>query len=237
LKIREGIVPSRFAVLSKFGVKFVEVAGAGLASALCACCLGQIGQQPVPPIVQVLPASEDAIRMARDDHALLAALARKDADAAAKPEHAAPALAAASAPAPKPAKPAQSAQARRNQKAEQPPGEPRPRSTEPLPIQPPIAAANSAPRPVTQGSPAQGSPAQGSSVQASSVQASSARASPTLLGRDGFTASAPNPHEEERPLLARLEEIPSWFMPDNDRIFGDVPRPPMPVGEFFHSPM
>jgi hypothetical protein len=213
LKIGEGIVPSTFAVLSRFGVKFVEVAGAGLASALCAYCLGQIGQQPVSrqsPIVQVLPASEDAIRMARDDHALLAALARKDADAATKPEHAAPAPAATSAT--KPARPAPAALARRNQKAEQAPGEFRPRSTEPPPIQPPVAAANPAPK-------------------------ATAQASPTLLGRDAFVASAPNSREEERPLLARLQEIPSWFMPDNDRIFGDVPRPPMPVGEFFHSPM
>ena len=73
----------RFAFLSRFGVKFVEVAGAGFASAACAYFLGLIGQQPpVPPpaIVQVVP-SEDAMRMARDDHALLAALVRKETEA------------------------------------------------------------------------------------------------------------------------------------------------------------
>jgi hypothetical protein len=212
LKSGRGIVPSRFAVLSRFGVKFVEVAGAGLASALCAYCLGQIGQQPVPapPIVQVLPPSSDAIRLARDDRALLAVLARRGVDTATKAEQA-PAPVAAG---PKPAKPAPTVQTRRNQKTEQPaPGEPQPRSSEPLPIQPPIAASNSAPKPA--------------------VQATAA-----LLGRDGFATSGPSGHEEEeRPLFARLKQIPSWFLPDNDRIFGIVPRPPLPVGEFFHSAM
>ena len=76
-------MPGRFAFLSRFGVKFVEVAGAGLASAACAYCLGLVGQQPPAPppaIVQVMP-SEDAMRMARDDHALLAALVRKETEA------------------------------------------------------------------------------------------------------------------------------------------------------------
>jgi hypothetical protein len=214
LKIGRGIVPSRFAVLSRFGVKFVEVAGAGLASALCAYCLGQIGQQPAapPPIVQVLPPGSDAIRLARDDRAVLAALARRDVDTATKPEQAAsaPVVAAGS----KPANPTPTVQMRRNQRTEQQaPGKPQPRAREPLPIQPPSAASNSAPKPAVQ-------------------------ATPALLGRDGFATPGPSGHEEEeRPLFARLKQIPSWFLPDNDRIFGIVPRPPLPVGEFFHSAM
>jgi hypothetical protein len=51
----------------------------------------------------------------------------------------------------------------------------------------------------------------------------------------GFAVSAPNSGEEDRPLLARLKQIPSWFLPDNDRIFGVVPRPPKAVGEFLRS--
>jgi hypothetical protein len=203
-------VSGRFAFLSRFGVKFVEVAGAGLASAACAYFLGLVGQQPPAPpaIVQVVP-SEDAMRMARDDHALLAALVRKetegrkdtenrkDTESQAKPEAAA---------APKPAKPPQTAQARRSQKPEQA------AASEPLPIQPPLAAANAAPKPAAQ--------------------------SPMpLLGRDGFATAAPSAGEEERPVLARLRQIPSWFAPENERLFGNVPRPPMPVGEFLPSAM
>jgi hypothetical protein len=221
-------VPGRFSFLSRFGVKFVEVAGAGLASAACAYFLGQIGQQPPAPppaIVQVMP-SEDAMRMARDDHALLAALVRKetesrkdsesrkntesgkDTESQAKPEASAPGVAA-----PKPAKPLQAAQARRSQKPEQAAAsEPQLRASEPLAIQPPLAAANAAPKPAVQ--------------------------SPMpLLGRDGFATTAPSAGEEERPLLARLRQIPSWFLPENERVFGNVPRPPMPVGEFLPSAM
>jgi len=211
-------VQLRFAFLSRFGVKFVEVAGAGLASAACAYCLGLVGQQPLAPppaIVQVMP-SEDALRMARDDHALLAALvrketeSRKDGDSQAKPEASAPAAAAV---APKPAKPPQAAQVRRSQKPEQAAAsEPQLRASEPLAIQPPLAAANAAPKPAVQ--------------------------SPMpLLGRDGFATTAPSAGEEERPLLARLRQIPSWFLPENERVFGNVPRPPMPVGEFLPSAM
>lgn len=207
----------RFAFLSRFGVKFVEVAGAGFASAACAYFLGLIGQQPPAPppaIVQVVP-SEDAMRMARDDHALLAALvrketegrkdaegrkdieSRKDSESQAKLEAAA---------APKPVKPPQAAQARRSQKPEQA------AASEPLAIQPPLAAANAAPKPAIQ--------------------------SPMpLLGRDGFATTAPSAGEDERPLLARLRQIPSWFAPENERVFGNVPRPPMPVGEFLPSAM
>lgn len=207
----------RLAFLSRFGVKFVEVAGAGLASAACAYFLGLVGQQspaPPPAIVQVMP-SEDAMRMARDDHALLAALvrketearkeaegrkdieSRKDTESQAKPEAAA---------APKPPKSPQTAQARRSQKPEQA------AASEPLAIQPPLAAANAAPKPAVQ--------------------------SPMpLLGHDGFATTTPSAGEEERPLLARLRQIPSWFAPENERVFGNVPRPPMPVGEFLPSAM
>jgi hypothetical protein len=220
-------VPGRFAFLSKFGVKFVEVAGAGLASAACAYFLGLVGQPPPPAappaIVQVMP-SEDALRMARDDHALLAALvrketesrkdaegrkdveSRKDSESQAKPEAAA---------APKPAKPPQAAQARRSQKPEQTAAsEPQLRASEPLAIQPPLAAANATPKPAAQ------------------------TQSPTaLLGRDGFATAAPTGDEEERPLFARLRQIPSLFLPENERVFGNIPRPPMPVGEFLPSAM
>jgi hypothetical protein len=211
---RRGIVPFRFAVLSRFGVKFVEVAGAGLASAACAYCLGQIGEtrpSPPAPVVQIVPASEEALRMARDDHALLTALVRKEAEGQKKPEAAAAAEPVVVAP-PKPAKPSQAAPARRNPKPEQSASiEPQPRAAEPVPIQP-LAASNSAPKPVRQS-------AEG------------------LFERDGFATSAPNGGDEEGPLLARLRQIPSWFQPDNDRVFGEVPRPPMPVGEFFRGPM
>jgi hypothetical protein len=211
----EGIVRIRFTFLSKFAVKFVEVAGAGLASAACAYVFGQIErpQPPAAPVVQIAPVSERA-RMARDDRPLLGETARKETDsqpesAASQPESAAATPTTVSTP--KLAKLTQPASPRRNQKSEQVPlVETKARSGEPLAISPSSAASNAAPK------------ASGQSVRAPA-------------GYEGSAAS--NGGEEDGPLLARLRQIPSWFLPENDRIFGELPRPPMPVGEFLQSSM
>ena len=195
--------------LSRFAVKFVEVAGAGIASAACAYIFGQIErpQPPSAPVVQIAPASVERARMTQNDHPLLGETARTETEN--KPENVAATPTAVSAP--KLAQPAQAALPRRNQKAEQGPlAEAKARSGEPLAISPSRIASNSAPK------------AAGQSVQAP-------------VGYGGAVAS--NSGEEERPLLARLRQIPSWFLPENDRIFGELPRPPMPVGEFLQSSM
>jgi hypothetical protein len=205
----EGIVGTRFTFLSRFAVKFVEVAGAGLASAACAYVFGQIErpQPPATPVVQVAPAIAERAPMARDDRPLLGETARKETDS--QPESAAATPTTVSAP--KLAKLTQPASPRRNQKSEQVPlAETKARSGEPLAISPSSVAANAAPK------------ASGQSVRAPAGYAGSA---------------ASNSGEEDRPLLARLKQIPSWFLPENDRIFGELPRPPMPVGEFLQSSM
>ena len=204
----------RFTFLSRFAVKFVEVAGAGLASAACAYVFGQIErpQPPAAPVVQVAPVSAERARMARDDRPLLGETARKETDsqpesAASQPESAAATPTTVSAP--KLAKLTQPASPRRNQKPEQV-AEAKARSGEPLGISPSSAASNAVPK------------ASGQSVRAAA----------------GYEGSSPsNGGEEDGPLLARLKQIPSWFLPENDRIFGELPRPPMPVGEFLQSSM
>ena len=204
----------RFTFLSRFAVKFVEVAGAGLASAACAYVFGQIErpQPPAAPVVQVAPVSAERARMARDDRPLLGETARKETDsqpesAASQPESAAATPTTVSAP--KLAKLTQPASPRRNQKPEQV-AEAKARSGEPLAISPSSAASNAVPK------------ASGQSVRAAA----------------GYEGSSPsNGGQEDGPLLARLKQIPSWFLPENDRIFGELPRPPMPVGEFLQSSM
>jgi hypothetical protein len=210
----EGIVRTKFTFLSKFAVKFVEVAGAGLASAACAYVFGQIErpQPPASPVVQIAPVSAERARMARDDRPLLGETGRKETDsqpgsAASQPESAAATPTTVSAP--RLAKLTQPASPRRNQKPEQA-AETKARSGEPLAISPSSVASNAAPK------------APGQSVRAPA----------------GYEGSAPsNNGEEDGPLLARLKQIPSWFLPENDRIFGELPRPPMPVGEFLQSSM
>ena len=194
--------------IRKFAVKFIEVAGAGLASALCAYILGQIERAPaptpMPAVVYISPANVDTAL--REDHARPAAIARIDAET--PPEAAASAPAAAE---PKAVKPAAVAQARRNQKPEPGAGaETKARGGEPLAIQPAAVAANSALK-----------------AAAPAAQAAAGR------GEAEDWSSG----EEDRPLLARLRQIPSWFLPENDRIFGDLPRPPMPVGDSLRSAM
>ena len=195
--------------LSRFAVKFVEVAGAGIASAACAYIFGQI-ERPQPasaPVVQIAPASVERARMTQNDHPLLGETARTETENKLESVAATPTAVSA----PKLAQPAQAALPRRNQKSEQGPlAEAKARSGEPLAISPSRVASNSAPK------------AAGQSVQAP-------------VGYGGAVAS--NSGEEERPLLARLRQIPSWFLPENDRIFGELPRPPMPVGEFLQSSM
>jgi hypothetical protein len=203
----EGIVRTRFTFLSRFAVKFVEVAGAGLASAACAYVFGQIERPPSAPVVQMAPASLERAHMMQNDHPLVGETARKESDS--QPESAAATPTTVSAP--KLAKLPQAASPRRNQKSEQGPlAESKARSGEPLAISPSSVASNAAPK------------AAGQNVRAP-------------VGYEGRAAS--NSGEEEEPLLARLKQIPSWFLPENDRIFTELPRPPMPVGEFLQSSM
>lgn len=195
---------TRFTFLSRFAAKFIEVAGAGLASALCAYFLGQIERPPPASatVVQMSPVNAERTRMARDDHPRLGDSARTETDS--QPDSLAAAPTAVSVP--RLAKPAQAALPRRNQRSEQGPlAETKARSGGPLATSPSRVASNSAPQ----------------------------AAAP--VGYDGALAS--NSGEEERPLLARLKQIPFWFLPENDRIFGELPRPPMPVGEFLQSSM
>jgi hypothetical protein len=197
----EGIV--RLTYLSRFAVKFIEVVGAGLASALCAYFLGQIERSPAhaTAVVRISPATiENAAREAR-----VAVVAQNAADTRSERVSVAPAVSSAA----KPAKSASSAPARRKEKSEQgvASAEPRECTGEPLAIDAAAVSSNSAAKTTGQSIPA---PA----------------------GRDEPAAWS---SEEERPLLARF--IPSWFLPENDRIFGDLPRPPMPVGESLRSAM
>ena len=101
--------------LSRFAVKFIEVAGPGLASALCAYFLGQIERSPAPApataVVQISPATiENAAREAG-----VAVAAQNAADTQPERVSIAPAMPSA----PKPAKSASTAPARRKEKSEQ----------------------------------------------------------------------------------------------------------------------
>jgi hypothetical protein len=229
----EGIVQVRSIFLSRFFIRCIEVAGAGVVSALCAYFLSQIQlgkpaatPQPLAQAAQVSTVNQlalaagESVRVVEEVPAPRVEAApaepqpQKDeppkkpestAAAPAAPPAAAPTPAAAApAPAPKPVKPAQTAQPRREAK---------PRAAEP--VQPPVAAA---PPPVA----------------------------PPAQTADAAPAAAKSP-EDDRPLFERLKLVPSWFSAKNDKPAADkpaerpapaperpvaeVPRPPMPVGD------
>ena len=220
--------------LSRFFIRCVEVAGAGVVSALCAYFLSQIqlGKPAAAPpqvaqvstVNQVALAAGESVRVVEEVPAPRVEAAPAEAqpqeaqpqkeEPPKKPESTAAAPAAppapAAAPAPKPAKPAHAAQPRREAK---------PRAPEP--VQPPVAAAPPVAPPVQ-----------------------SANAAP-----------AASSAEDDRPLFERLKLVPSWFSAKSDkpsdkpaadkpaerpapeRPVAEVPRPPMPVGDPLRNAM
>jgi nicotinate-nucleotide--dimethylbenzimidazole phosphoribosyltransferase len=227
-------VPLRSIFLSRFFIRCVEVAGAGVVSALCAYFLSQIqlGKPAAAPpqaaqvaqVSQVALAAGESVRVVEEVPAPRVEAAPVEAkpqeaqpqkdEPPKKPESTATAPATppapAAAPAPKPAKPAQTAQPRR---------EPKPRAAEP--VQPPVAAAP----PVA----------------------------PPAQTADAAPPPAAKSSEDDRPLFERLKLVPSWFSAKSDKPAADkpaerpapaperpvaeVPRPPMPVGDALRNAM
>jgi cytoskeletal protein RodZ len=220
---------------SRFFIRCIEVAGAGVVSALCAYFLSQIqlGKPAAAPpqvaqvssVNQLALAAGESVRVVEEVPAPRVETAPADVqpqkdEAPKKPESTAavptaPAAtpAPAAAPAPKPAKPAHIAPPRRQQKPEHAPVV-EAKARAPEPVQPPVAAAPTAVAP----------PAQ------------SADAAPAAKSA-----------EDDRPLFARLKLIPPWFSSSSDKpaekpierpaAAAEVPRPPMPVGDPLRSAM
>jgi hypothetical protein len=198
----------KFTLLSRLAVKAIEVAGAGAVSALCAYLLGQFERHPAPAPVPV-PAVIQISPVTADNRAGAEPVGVTN---FARPEVDSEPQRVANAPAstaaPKVAKQVPTTPAGRNQKLEQSArAELKARTAEPLATQPGSLASNSAGKPAAQTV----RPATG-----------------------GDQPGAGNGGEEERPLVAKLT---SWFLPENDRVFGDLPRPPMPVGDFLRRAM
>ena len=63
----------RFQHLSAFGKKFLEVCGAGLASAVVACLIGQTdkAESPLAPVVYLAPADAQMMKLMHDDQSAL----------------------------------------------------------------------------------------------------------------------------------------------------------------------
>jgi hypothetical protein len=212
-----------FPRLSGFCSKILEMLGAGLASAIGAFLLSQIVSkpEPMPPeprMVQIVPADAETMRLVRSDQAALVAEIKKSepqvpADTTVMPPPA-PAAKAAAPALPKLVKSAPAVAAPREPKAEAvhpTPASYRAASVEPLPIQPATAAATLPVRPASQ---------------------------PVVQDADPHaTALAEASAGGRFRILSALRQVPSWFLPDTDKLFGDAPRPPMPVGQLLSRAM
>ena len=201
---------SRFSYLPRFAGKFLELAGAGLASAIVAYLLAHIGTPPTSslPLVRVTAANAEMMRMVRDEHALLVELG-KELDVQRKPQQVA--ATPMPVPAPRSAKPPQGASLRNHKPEQIMPMEAKQRTDEPLPIEPALAVSHALPK-------------------AMAPSPKIMELSPAALP---IHVSASTNAEGEWASLGMLKRISGWFLPEN----GDVPRPPMPVGEFAQSAM
>jgi len=213
--------------LSRMVIKALEIAGAGLTSAVVAYLIGRFSAPatapapPPPAIVQLAPADEEIMRSVRSDQAALLDQLRNDSQARKAPAvivvPSAQAAVPADAPtATAPAKPPKSTPpvARKEPKPERAHADAKsrvePAPVQPLQIQPPISAAADAAR-RNAGQPA-------------------VTAAPSIV-------PAP-PAQSESKLASALR----WLLPSRDRTpenvpAASVPRPPKQIGEFLPSGM
>jgi hypothetical protein len=210
-----------FQHLSAFGKKFLEVCGAGLASAVVACLIGQTdkAEAPLAPVVYLAPADAQMMKLMHDDQSALLERLRPPAETVAAPAIATndtPATAPAVAPAPVP-QAAAAAPARRDVKPNRAPA---------------LAAAKRQPEdlPVTVRT------GIASTNVASSVLPPPAAAAPQPLApRNIEPANSPVALavEEAADWVSSLKQIPGWFWrAGGGGLVSAAPRPPMPVGNF-----
>jgi hypothetical protein len=211
----------RFPHLSAFGKKFLEVCGAGLASAVVACLLGQTekAEAPLAPVVYLSPADAQMMKLMHDDQSALLERLRTPTETV--PElaiaaNAIPAAAPAVAPAPVP-QAAAAAPARRDVKPSRAPAlVAAKRQTEGLPavtVRTPLSSTN----------------------VASSVLPPSDLAPQALARQNIEPANSPlvSAVEEAADWVSSLKQIPGWFWPaGGGALVSAAPRPPMPVGNF-----
>ncbi len=203
--------------LSRFVCKILEVAGAGLASAIAGFLLGHMGTPPAAPApaaARFVSADEEMARLERNEHARLVELLQNDTQARNASEVTAPA-APASTGTLKPAKPMPAQSSRREQKAEccrATAMSDKARAGEPLQLRPTAVAAARA-----------------------DFSGRGAGQSPAMPETQ---VSSPATTVVDRPeLVAALKQIPAWFWPASDWISAEAPRPPLPVGQFLQSTM
>ena len=203
----------RFPHLSAFAKKFLEICGAGLASAVIALLIGQTDKPaaPLATVVYLSPADEQMIRVMRDDQAALLQRLPSQPQVQTTPvapnvgtPATEPAIAAAA-----PAKSAPAIASRREQKPERAAVTAAKQRADAPPVQP--AIASKPPHVIT--------------LASHPVAALPEPREPRNL--PGPMAAA-----ADADWLSTLKQIPAWFWPAGGGLWSEVPRPPLPIGNF-----
>jgi hypothetical protein len=216
---RRAVMHGRFPHLSAFAKKFLEICGAGLASAVIALFIGQTDKPaaPLATVVYLSPADEQMIKIMRDDRAALLERLRSQPDVRTTPPAAAVSTpAAGAAVAATPPKSAQAASSRREPKPERAAAATaaKQRSDERQPVQPAVT----------------GKPLQVITVASHPVASYAEASEPRNL-------PAPTVAAADSDWVTALKQIPGWFWPAGGGVSLEVPRPPLPVGNFLSRMM
>ena len=221
----------KVSIWSRFITKSLEVIGAGLASAFGAFLLGHMGSTPPADTAAAKAPPTEVVHVIEDKEALVSELRR---EIAAKPD---PTPEVAAVPVPLPKVKAASAPASRTAK------QGRPQTTEakarPVETAPP-AQQTVQPQPPAQASLSQ--PATPQPVVSPPPQAATQPLPPPVVIESAPPQSllpppAAEAATESHGVFGWVREIPDRLRPSTERIFGNVPRPPMPVGEFLPGEM
>jgi hypothetical protein len=227
--------------LSRIAIRVLEIAGAGLTSALVAYLLGRTDPPPQPPapqvpaVVHLAPTDEEMIRSVRNDQAALFEQLRNQAQKAQASLEAPAADNQTPNAAGKPAKAAQSntpapssaqATVRREPKVEHPrPAEAKPRAEPRLEAKVEPRAEELLQNRAVNGNAANGNAANSNAYVPAAAPAPVAQA----------------PAENEPGLLTQtFKRVTAWILPSRDRVpvpDASAARPPMPVREFQSNAM
>jgi DNA polymerase III subunit gamma/tau len=252
-------MPIRLPSLSRVAIRTLEIAGAGLTSAVVAFLLGRVdtpapAPPPLPAVVHLAPADEEMIRSVRNDQAALLEQLRNDSQPR-KAQVASQAASVVQVPPPTVAAPAVAPPTVASPAVASPTVAPPWPADVPTPsvVAKPVKSAQAAvrrdhkpERVRVADSKLRVEPASEQPLQIQPAVTVSTEPAAGNPGQRGFVvapgvASAPAP-ESDSHLTSTFKQITAWILPSRDRApenvpANSVPRPPKPVGEFLQSDM
>jgi hypothetical protein len=246
-------MPIRLPSLSRVAIRTLEIAGAGLTSAVVAFLLGRVdtpapAPPPLPAVVHLAPADEEMIRSVRNDQAALLEQLRNDSQP--RKGQVASQVASVAIPSPAVAPPTVAAPDVASPTVAPPwPADVPTLSVVAKPVKNPQAAVRRDHKPErarVADAKLRVEPATEQPLRIQPATTASTEPAPADPGQRGFVVApgvAPAPAtESDSHLTSTFKHITAWLLPSRDRAPenvppSSVPRPPKPVGEFLQNDM